>query len=156
MPDAIREGDIPGVQLRWRRTLPAAVEEVWPWLVESERLARWVGRDAELSTGAAEWGLEIATVDRRGRQQRERWRSLESAPPRRRVDALQRLDAGWDAATRVTLELAPTEGGCEIMVFQQGFEQLSFSICLTEWERFRRRWRWAFERLAERLGAADG
>ena len=64
----------------------------------------------------------------------------------------ERLGAGWEVATPVVFEVRPIEGGTELMVFQSGFEQLKLSIGLTEWERYRKRWREAFERLEAVLG----
>ena len=55
--------------------------------------------------------------------------------------AFERLDDGWQTATRLTFELTPRQGGCELSVLQQGFEHLPLSRCLTIWEAYRRRWR---------------
>ena len=121
--EAIRQGDIPGVQLRRRQLLPLPCGEVWAWLVEPERLERW------LPTAAG-----------------ESRRTLEAAPPDRVVLVWE--EAGWPAPTRVTLQLHPAAGGCELDVLHQGFERLPLSACLTVWEAYRRRWREALERLA--------
>jgi uncharacterized protein YndB with AHSA1/START domain len=127
--EAIRQGDIPGVQLRRRQALPRAAEEVWEWVADPERLARW---------------CEPAAGERR--------RLLESDPPRRCQLAWE--EPGWPAPTRVVLELHPTAGGCELDVLHRGFERLPLSTCLTVWEAYRRRWRAALEALAALLAAA--
>jgi hypothetical protein len=68
--------------------------------------------------------------------------------PDRRPTAFERLDAGWQAATRLSLTLSPEADGCELDFFHEGFEHLTLSTCLTEWERYRKRWREAGARLA--------
>jgi uncharacterized protein YndB with AHSA1/START domain len=121
--EAIRQGDIPGVQLRRRQALPWGCDEAWAWLTEPERLERW---------------LPAAEGERR--------RTLETASPHRVVLAWE--EAGWPAPTRVTLQLHPAAAGCELDVLHQGFERLPLSACLTVWEAYRRRWREALARLA--------
>src|SRR5262249_24162389 len=49
--EAIREGDIPGAQLRRRQRLPVAREEAWRWLVEPAKLVRWLADEAEVEPG---------------------------------------------------------------------------------------------------------
>ena len=49
--EAIREGDIPGVQLRRRQALALSREEAWRWLVEPEKLALWLADEAEVEPG---------------------------------------------------------------------------------------------------------
>lgn len=147
MPEAIRQGDIPGVQLRRRQELPVGVEEAWRWLVDGELLTRWAATRAEAKPGpdgglrlaAREtgWDEEGATVD---------WR-----PPE--IWALAFRRPAWPVATRLVLELSPRPGGCEISVLQQGFERLPLSEGLTVWERYRRRWQEALEHLASALAA---
>ena len=143
MPEAIRQGDIPGVQLRRRQDLPLPPAEAWRWLVEPDLLARWLAREAEVSEGElqlrGEW--EASTW-------RERGRTIEQVPPRLWVLAFERLDAGWTAATRLTLRIHPHPAGSEIDVLQDGFQHLPLSIGLTVWETYRRRWRDALARLA--------
>ncbi|MGH2625176.1 MAG: SRPBCC family protein [Anaerolineales bacterium] len=121
--EAIRQGDIPGVQLRRRQALPLSCEEAWRWLVEPERLARWLAPAAG-----------------------ERRRTLEHDPPHRAL--LSWEEPGWPVPTRVTLTLHPAGGGCELDVLHQGFERLPLSTCLTVWEAYRRSWREALARLA--------
>ena len=47
----IRQGDIPGVQLRRRQDLAVPAEEAWRWLVEPAKLALWLAREAEVVEG---------------------------------------------------------------------------------------------------------
>ena len=145
MVEAIRQGDIPGVQLRCRQELAAPAANVWRWLTEPQLLAAWAGR-AGLD-GGLEGTLKLA-YDEEGEAVRERGRTLELDLGRLWVLAFERLDDGWEAATRLTFELTPHGDACELSVLQQGFEHLPLSRCLTIWEGYRRRWRSALSRLA--------
>lgn len=140
MAEAIRQGDIPGVQLRRRQGLAIPAEEAWRWLSEPDRLARWLAGQAE----AAEEEILLT-----GEGFRERGRTIEIVPPRLWVLAFERLDSGWTSATRLTLRVHALPSGSEVDVLQDGFQRLSLSICLTVWETYRRRWRDALGRLAE-------
>lgn len=152
MPEAIRQGDIPGVQLRRRQLLPVGVEEAWRWLTDGALVARWLAREATVVAGP-EGSLSLAGADERGRPFREEATTLEWRPPGRWVTAFVRLEASWGGATRLTFELEPRSAGCEISVLQEGFEHLPLSDCLTIWEEARRRWREALERLAQALAS---
>lgn len=143
--EAIRQGDIPGVQLRRRQDLPLPPAETWRWLVEPEKLVLWLAREAEVDPGPA-GGLRL-----RGEGEpawREQGRTLELAPPGLWVLSFERLDCGWPAATRLTLRLHAHAGGSQIDVQQDGFQRLPLSTCLTVWETYRLRWREALARLA--------
>jgi uncharacterized protein YndB with AHSA1/START domain len=129
--EAIREGDIPGVQLRRRRLLPIPPEEAWLWLSDPGRMGRWLAARAEAEEGAVLLHAEDC---------RERCRTVEMRPPEVWVAAFERLDAGWPAATRLTFRLTAAPGGCEIDILQEGFQRLPLSIGLTVWESYRRRW----------------
>jgi len=142
MTEAIREGDIPGVQLRRRQVLALSPEEAWRWLVEPALLARWLADEAEVEPGTR-GGLRLT-----GGEGRERGTTVEYAPPFRWVLAFERLDAGWTAATRLSLAINPHAEGAELDVLQGGFQRLPLSLCLPAWESYRRRWREALERLA--------
>jgi uncharacterized protein YndB with AHSA1/START domain len=153
MIEAIRQGDIPGVQLRRRQALPLAVEDAWRWLVEPARLARWLADEAAVGddprgvlrlSGRGEDGLPLV----------ERGRTVEIVPPRLWVLSFEQVDSGWPAATRLTLRLHPIPPGCELDVLQDGFQRLPLSIGLTVWESYRRRWRSALERLAAAVAAS--
>ena len=157
MPEAIREGDIPGVQLRRRQRLAVPREEAWTWLAEPAKLVRWLADEAEVEAGPAGSLLlrgSSPRVDPPPAPWRERGRTVEIAPPELWVLSFERLDAGWTAATRLTLRLsslpgmAGAPGGSELDVLQHGFQRLPLSLGLTIWESYRIRWRTALARLA--------
>lgn len=149
--EAIRAGDIAGVQLRLRRRLPVATrKDLWPWLVEAGRLEMWLADDVEVS-GSRPDGLEL-----RGEAFVERARTVSIDRPKSWILDFIRRDAGWTASTRVTLESAMHADGCELSVLHQGFQHLSLSICLSVWEEYRRRWAEALERLDQALTARSG
>jgi uncharacterized protein YndB with AHSA1/START domain len=149
MVEAIREGDIPGVQLRRRQPLAASPEEVWLWLTEPAKLAQWLAEHVEaLPEGALLLAGSAPRVDPPAGPWRERARTVAREAPRLWVTSFERLDAGWASATRLTMRLHNLARGCEIDVLQQGFERLSLSVSLTVWESYRTRWRTALARLA--------
>jgi uncharacterized protein YndB with AHSA1/START domain len=155
--EAIREGDIPGVQLRRRQRLVLPREEAWTWLVEPAKLARWLADEAEVEGGPSGSLLLRGSeprVDPPPGPWRERGRTVEIAPPELWVLAFERLDAGWSATTRLTLRLHALPDGSELDVLQHGFQRLSLSIGLTVWESYRNRWRTALARLAEEAAKA--
>ena len=140
MAEAIRQGDIPGVQLRRRQALAVSPEEAWRWLTEPDRLSLWLADQVESD------GEEVRLSGPAGD---ERARTLESVPPKLRILAFEKLGEGWPAATRLILRIHPAGPGCEVDVLQDGFQRLPLSACLTIWEAYRRRWRDALARLAE-------
>ncbi|HWN43731.1 MAG TPA: SRPBCC domain-containing protein [Thermoanaerobaculia bacterium] len=140
MAEAIRQGDIPGVQLRRRQSLAVSAEEAWRWLSEPDRLALWLAEQAELTEG------ELTLT---GEGYRERGRTIEIVPPKLWVLAFERLDSGWTSATRLALRVHPLPASSEVDVLQDGFQRLPLSACLTIWETYRRRWRDALSKLAE-------
>ncbi len=154
MPEAIREGDIPGVQLRRRQHLSVSREEAWKWLVEPAKLARWLADEAEVEPGPAgsPGGLLLRgtspRVDPPPAPWREQGRTVELAPPELWGLLFERLDANWSAPTRLILKLHATPEGSELDVLQHGFQRLPLSIGLTVWESYRLRWRTALARLA--------
>jgi uncharacterized protein YndB with AHSA1/START domain len=142
----IREGDIPGIQLRVQRRLAMDRVEAWRWLTERERLERWLADRVEVDLGprgglrlerdgAAGAVIETATTERidRGRQ----W-----------ILTFRQEDRRWETTTRLELTLHDASGACELDVLQSGFHLLAMSWSLTIWEEYRRRWRDALERLA--------
>lgn len=146
----IREGDIPGIQLRTRRRLATGRAEVWRWLTEARRLEGWLADRAEVDLEPrGGWRLErdspsgpVVEVGRTERIEAERaW-----------VMAFRREDPRWEASTRLELAVVDADDGCELDVLQTGFHLLAMSSCLTIWEEYRRRWRDALERLAVRTG----
>jgi uncharacterized protein YndB with AHSA1/START domain len=152
-PEAIRQGDIPGVRLRCRRLLAWPPEEVWDWLVEPPKLVRWLAleaavegeRETLLLTGRGETAPEGA--------RRERGRTLAIDPPRLWRLAFEELDAGWPVATRLVVKLHRLPPGSEIDLVQEGFHRLPPAVALTAWDESRRRWRRALDRLAAIFGA---
>lgn len=149
MPEAIRQGDIPGVQLRRRRELAVGVDEAWRWLTEADLVARWASARAVVEAGP-EGSLLLADE---GPEWEERATTVEWRPGKLWVLAFRRPRDGWPVATRLVFELTPRPGGCELSVLQQGFEHLPLSDGLTVWERYRRRWERALDRLASALAA---
>ena len=145
MTEAIRQGDIPGVQLRCRQALEQPPEVAWSYLVEPRRLEDWLCRTVGSEGKEMRWheapAFEGATV--------EVARILASEPPARLLASLSQ--PGWPAGTRLEIELTPTESGCEASVLHNGFEHLPLSDSLTVWEAYRRRWRGALQRLAQRV-----
>jgi len=150
MVEQIRQGDIPGVQLRYRHVLATAPREIWSWLTEVERQAVWLAGQVELES-EPQGALLLETTDAAGHTRRERLITVASDPPHKWVLDLQDLDGTWPVATRVTFELTATPDGTELSVLQTGFAHLPLSDCLTIWETYRRRWRGALTRLADLL-----
>jgi hypothetical protein len=148
----IREGDIPGIQLRQRRHLSIGRAEGWRWLVEPRRVESWLADRARIDPGPS-GGIVLerdappsaAPIVETGRTER-------FDAGRAWVLSFRRDDPRWEAPTRLELTLLDAEGGCELDVFQGGFHLLAMSFSLTIWEEYRRRWR---EALA-RLGALTG
>jgi hypothetical protein len=133
-------GDVPGVQLRSELRMPdLSLAEAWSWLVEDDRLERWLATRVERGSDAAAAQLSLGEIG-------EEWRTVEVDPPRRWVGELRQ--SGWRVATRVEIELVAHGTDCALSVVQQGFERLPLSECLTVWEEYRRRWRQALARLA--------
>lgn len=145
--EAIRQGDVPGVQLRVRRALPLDRVAVWPWLVEPELLGRWAAERASSADGGRTIDLATALAD--GGERHERLGLRETVAPARVVAVFERLADRWDAPTELTFELtALAPGACELSLLHAGFQNLALSRCLTIWEDYRRSWRAAVERLA--------
>jgi uncharacterized protein YndB with AHSA1/START domain len=156
--EAIREGDIPGVQLRRRQALAVSPPEAWHWLTEPAKLSLWLADAAEVEPGPKGSLLLSGSeqrVDPPAAPWRERGRTIEILPPQLWVLAFERLDAGWPADTRLTLRLHPAAGGCEIDVLQEGFQRLPLSWGLTVWESYRTRWRTALARLTVVVSGKD-
>lgn len=140
--EAIRQGDIPGVQLRRRQDLTLPPAAAWRWLVEPEKLALWLATEAEVNPGELRLRGGEPPFSERGR-------TLELTPPHLWVLAFERLDANWPAATRLILRVHEAPAGSQLDVLQDGFQRLPLSICLTVWETYRLRWKEALARLAE-------
>lgn len=154
MPHAIREGDIPGVQLRHEATFDLAPVDLWPWVSEPRLMRRWLAAEVEPLEAGAGWVL--TGLDEEGGELVEEVRGVERRAGRGWSAVFERRDDGWESATRLSLDIVG-DGPTALSVVQQGFERLNLSRCLTVWELYRRRWRAAFERLAAALAdGADG
>ena len=149
----IREGDIPGIQLRLRRHLPIDRAEAWRWLTEARRLESWLAERVEVDAGPRGGiVLERSAPDAAAGRVIETGRTERYEPGRSWVLVFRKEDPKWEAPTRLELALVEADSGCEIDVFQGGFQHLSLSACLTIWEEYRRRWRDALARLSGLLG----
>lgn len=147
--EEIRQGDIPGVQLRRRVEIAnCSPERVWPNWVETRRLERWLC-DRASSEGDAPVVFRFETDGSDGRLRREYAEVVERAQPHRLVLGFRQLDSGWEAATMLTVELVAAGEACRLSVLQEGFQKLPLSIGLTAWEEARARWTRALARLAE-------
>jgi hypothetical protein len=146
----IREGDIPGIQLRTHRRLAIDRAEAWGWLTERERLERWLADRVEVDTGPR-GGLRLERDTAEGVVV-ETARTERIDLERAWILSFRRDDRRWEAATRLQLTLLDAERGCDLDILQSGFHLLAMSSSLTIWEEYRRRWRDALERLAEGAG----
>ena len=148
----IREGDIPGIQLRQRQYLGIGRDEAWRWLTEPSRLERWLAERARVEPGpGGGFRLERATATPGGGVV-ETGRTERFDPPRSWVLAFRKDDPRWEASTRLELTLLDAAGGIELDVLQVGFHHLAMSASLTIWEEYRRRWREALLKLRELAG----
>jgi hypothetical protein len=143
----IRQGDIPGVQLRHAGRFELGPEALWAWLTEADKLGRWLAASVEPRAGD-EPGWLLRDVDEAGVALVEDVLTIAADEGKLWVALLERRDDGWESATRVTLRIEG-DGPCELSVLQQGFERLNLSRCLTIWELYRRRWRRSFARLRD-------
>jgi uncharacterized protein YndB with AHSA1/START domain len=147
MVEAIRQGDIPGVQLRCRQALVVGVATAWEHLVESRRLEGWLCCQASMTVAEAS-DFEWRGCAELGEDSIEQGTILAAEPPHLLVATLRQ--PAWTAATRLEIEIVADGQACEISVLQEGFEHLPLSLSLTVWETYRRRWSAALHRL-ERL-----
>lgn len=148
MSEAIRQGDIPGVQLRCRTRLDLPLAQAWAWITEAGKLERWLATRAQVILDPqGRCSLHHESAD--GTVWNEEGETLEVDPPHRWVMAFRRVDEAWPVATRLTIELFERAGGCELSLLQEGFEHLPLSDCLTIWENYRRFWRAALAKLTE-------
>ncbi|HEX2463861.1 MAG TPA: SRPBCC domain-containing protein [Thermoanaerobaculia bacterium] len=146
----IREGDIPGIQLRARRRLGVDRAEAWRWLTERDRLQRWLADRVEVDTGPR-GGLRLERDTTAGPVV-EIARTERFDPQRAWILSFRREDPHWEAPTRLEIALLEADRACELDVLQNGFHLLAMSWSLTIWEEYRRRWRDALERLADQSG----
>jgi uncharacterized protein YndB with AHSA1/START domain len=105
--------DVPaGVQVRFRRSWPDPIDDVWAALTEPDPTARWFGRyDGERRVG----GSGTLTMTHEDGAEGEPMRIVECDPPRRLV-------VQWESeqAWRIELDLAQ-EGGRTVLLFTQVF-----------------------------------
>jgi uncharacterized protein YndB with AHSA1/START domain len=150
MIEKIRQGDIPGVQLRCRRRFQAPAEQLWSWLTDRSKMGLWLTSEAPTEQ-SSEGVLILRLADAASGEIRERAETLEALENRRWVVAFHRLEAEWPVSTRLTFELTTQDQGCELSILQEGFAHLPLSECLTIWEFYRRRWQRALDRLEKAL-----
>jgi uncharacterized protein YndB with AHSA1/START domain len=99
-------------RLRFRRSWPDPIEDVWSALTENERLARWIGTyDGPRGSGAD----GTFTMTQEAEPAREAVTIVECDPPRRLV-----LEWTAEAHWRVDLDLS-VEDGRTVLVFTQVF-----------------------------------
>ena len=142
----IREGDIPGIQLRTLRHLALGRDEAWRWLTEKTLAERWLADRVEIDPGPrGGWRLERdVAADDRGRDGADRALRGRSASG---LSGSVRRTSGGRHATRLEITLVDAAGGCDLDLLQVGFHLLAMSSSLTIWEEYRHRWRDALERL---------
>ena len=131
--------------------LAASRQEVWRWLTEIDRLRLWIASEVE-PVGEGELRLTGEAGD--GSARIERARAVAQEENRLLVLSFERLEEGWESATKLSFELSG-ETPCSLSILQQGFERLALSRCLTVWEFYRRRWRAALERLDAEISRAS-
>ncbi|MFQ5526648.1 MAG: SRPBCC domain-containing protein [Thermoanaerobaculia bacterium] len=130
----------------------ASPERAWPFLEEADRLRLWLADRVEIEPGPP-LVIRCETSGRGGAVTREYAEVLEQSEPRRLALGFRELDAGWTASTSLIFELTAVDGGCEVMVFQEGFQKLPLSLGLTVWERSRARWTEALAKLSRAAAA---
>ncbi len=91
--------------------IAAAPEAVFPWLVEPERIARWVGGVVECR--AVEGGGVHRVIEQAGRRIEIDSQVTESRPPRRLV--VQQVSPGLFDMT-MTHDLTPEDGGTRLVI----------------------------------------
>ena len=151
MPYEIRQGDIPGIQLRCDQRFALPPGALWQWVTAADQMGRWLADEVEVDAE----GVRLTSRAADGSLWVERGRTLALEDDLLWVMAFERLDDGWESATELRLELSRDEP-CRLTVFQRGFERLSLSRCLSVWELYRRRWREALDRLASAVDASSG
>ena len=148
MPYEIRQGDIPGIQLRCDRRFGVSAATLWRWLSEPARMRRWLAEQVEEDPGE----VRLTSRAEDGSPLVERGRTVERRDGRLWILAFERLDDGWEMATELRFELTPGEDS-RLTVLQRGFERLSLSRCLSVWELYLRRWRQPLAQLSDDLEA---
>ena len=154
MIEQIRQGDIPGVQLRYRHEFSCAPTEIWPWLTEVNYQSRWLADRAEdLADPPGAILLESHVAD--GAAMRESISTVAIDPPNRWTLDLKNMDGSWPTPTRVEIEVTAVARGTEVSILQTGFAHLPLSDCLTIWEAYRHRWRQALSALETQIETSN-
>lgn len=96
---------------RAEAVIAASPEAVFPWLVEPERIARWIGGTIECR--AVEGGGVHQVVEQSGRRIEIDSQVTESQPPRRLV--VQKVSPGLFDMT-MTHDLTPEAGGTRLVI----------------------------------------
>lgn len=96
---------------RAETTIAATPEAVFPWLVEPERIARWIGGTVECR--GIEGGGVHQVVEQAGRRIEIDSQVTESRPPRRLV--VQKVSPGLFDMT-MTHELSAENGGTRLVI----------------------------------------
>jgi len=102
-----------GVQVRFRRSWPDPIADVWAALTESDRTARWIGTyEGERRVGGSG---TLTMTEEEGEPAGEPMRIVECDPP-------HRLVVQWESeeAWRIALDLTE-EQGRTVLVFTQVF-----------------------------------
>ncbi len=146
MPEAIRQGDIPGVQLRCRARLEVGADTAWRLLTEPQQHGDWLAAVVEGDAAAVGSTLRWRNDEAFDPAVIEIGDTLELEPPRRWRLAWRQ--EGWSVATQVEIEIEEVADGSALSILHGGFEHLPLSASLTVWEAYRRHWRAALERLA--------
>jgi len=151
MVEAIRQGDIPGVQLRVRQVLPHSIDDSWRWITEPDRVTRWICDRIEPGKPSPSGPTERwVTLEPDGASTTEVVHVVASQEPLKLELAFHQLS--WDVPTHIRFEVGRGAPGdiesSEISILHRHFERLPLSDGLTVWEHYRRRWRGALDRLA--------
>jgi uncharacterized protein YndB with AHSA1/START domain len=130
-----------GVRLRFTRSWPDPVQDVWSALTDNDRSARWIGT-YEGGRGAGATGT--FTMLHEAGPAAEAVTIAECDPPRRLV-----LEWHSEEAWRVELDLAERDGGTELtftQVFPAGTEVADFALG----------WHWYLDKLGAEVSGGAG
>ncbi|MDX1384048.1 MAG: SRPBCC domain-containing protein [Thermoanaerobaculia bacterium] len=150
MAETPRRGDVPGIQIHLRRGFGESRSTLWSWLTEADRLRSWLADRAEVDLGEA-GGFRLESLREDAGPVVETAKTLALEPESRWELEFRRDDPLWEGTTLLEWGLHDARDGCELEVFQEGFQRLALSSCLTIWEDYRRRWRACLDRLDLRL-----
>ena len=146
-------GDVPGIQIHMVRRFRAARPDLWRWLTDGDHLRRWLADEVRVDLGDG-GGFRLETLREDAAPVLETGSTIALDHERRWCLEFRREDPLWEGVTILDLTVRDTEGGCELEVFQEGFQRLALSSCLTIWEEYRSRWRAALDRLEQASSSA--